>query len=209
MNVAIIDYSMGNLGSVNRAFSSLGAQVYVAEYPDQLRAADRIVLPGVGSFADGMSYLYTGGWVEAIQYEVFEMNKPLLGICLGMQLLASTGTEGGVLPGLDLISGQIVRLDKLGCGLRIPHVGWNAITLSLPSNAVLLAGIPNGTDFYFVHSYAFRPFCEDYVLAYTDYDMPVVSVVAKNHIFGTQFHPEKSSRAGFRLLRNFLNFKSC
>lgn len=166
MNVAIIDYGMGNLGSVSRAFSNLDTQVYVAECPDQLKAADRIVLPG--------------GWVEAIQYEVSEMNKPLLGICLGMQLLASTGTEGGVLPGLDLISGQIVRLDKLGCGLRIPHVGWNAITLSLPSNAVLLTGIPNGTDFYFVHSYAFRPFCEDYVLAYTDYDMPVVSVVAKN-----------------------------
>ena len=208
MKVAIIDYSMGNLGSVSRALIELGTQAYIAESPDRLKAADRIVLPGVGSFADGMACLGAGGWTEAIRHQVFEKNKPLLGICLGMQLLASAGTEGGDLPGLGFISGQVVRLDLLGCRLRIPHVGWNSITLS-PANHGLFAGIPSGTDFYFVHSYAFRPVREEQVLAYTDYDIPVVAAVGGGHVFGTQFHPEKSSRSGFRVLRNFLDFRSC
>ena len=208
MKVAIVDYSMGNLGSVSRALFELGTQAYIAECPNRLMAADRIVLPGVGSFADGMTNLRDGSWVEEIRYHVFEKNKPLLGICLGMQLLASTGTEGGDLPGLDFIPGQVVRLDLLGCRLRIPHVGWNSITPS-PTNHGLFSGIPNGTDFYFVHSYAFRPVCEEQVLAYTDYDIPVVAAVGDGHVLGTQFHPEKSSRAGFRVLRNFLDFRSC
>lgn len=210
MKVAIVDYGMGNLGSVRRALAELGASAVIAEQPAQLAEAERIILPGVGSFADGMAHLDGRGWSEAIRRQVQENGKPLLGICLGMQLLAGSGSEGGNgndTPGLNLIPGDVVRLDTLGCTLRIPHVGWNAITL--PGESRLFTGIPPATDFYFVHSYAFRPACPEDVLASTEYGIPVVAAVGRGHVFGTQFHPEKSSKAGFRLLKNFLAHTLC
>ena len=207
MSVAIIDYGMGNQGSVRRALDELGCAPFVAESPGDLAHADRIVLPGVGSFGDGMRHLTEGGWIEALRGEI-SCGKPLLGICLGMQLLAQHGTEGTPTEGLGFISGEVVRLDTLGCTLRVPHVGWNSLTCcSTTSN--LLNGIPSGTDFYFVHSFAFRA-PEANLLATADYGIEFAAVVSNGQrVFGTQFHPEKSSKAGFRLLQNFLDIPSC
>lgn len=207
MKVAVIDYGMGNLGSVRRALTELGSDNFVVTDPEQLSQADRIVLPGVGSFADGMAHLTKRGWIAEIRQQVVEMGKPFFGICLGMQLLATRGTEGGITPGLGLIDGEVVRIDTLGCKFRIPHVGWNAIELNSISD--LFANVPEGTDFYFVHSYAFQPANMSHVLAFTDYGIPIVAAIGVENIFGTQFHPEKSSKAGFQLLRNFLKLGSC
>lgn len=207
MKVAIVDYGMGNLGSVRRAFAELGAQPMIVDHPAQLDAADRIVLPGVGSFADGMAQLDAGGWTDALRNQVAG-GKPLLGICLGMQLLASRGSEGGCSLGLGLIAGEAVRLDRLGCTSRIPHVGWNSIHATNEASR-LLVGIPEGTDFYFVHSFAFCAEDQGDVIANTEYGIPIPAIVGRGSVFGTQFHPEKSSRAGFRLLKNFLVVPPC
>jgi glutamine amidotransferase len=211
MIVSIVDYGMGNLASVQRALLELGATPVVIDDPEQLQQADRIILPGVGSFGDAMELLQGRGWVEAIRAQVLDQGKALLGICLGMQLLAQSGSEGECdTSGLGLIPGDVVHLSRLGCTLRVPHVGWNAITASpLSPPSPLLAGIPDGTDFYFVHSYAFRTQEPSHLLASTDYDIPVAAVICSGSVFGTQFHPEKSSKAGFRLLKNFLEFSSC
>lgn len=206
LRVAIVDYRMSNLHSVSQAMRLLGAEPVIAEHPDQLESATHIVLPGVGSFSDGMAQLHDAGWVDPIRRQVAG-GKPLLGICLGMQLLATRGTEGGDIPGLDLVPGDIVRLDTLGCDLRIPHVGWNSVGDATESG--VFDGIPGGTDFYFVHSFAFKPADVSNVVAYTDYGRPIVAAVRRGAVVGTQFHPEKSSKAGFRLLRNFLELSPC
>ena len=201
MRVALIDYGLGNLGSVRRAIGELGAEPALADAPAKLAAADRIILPGVGAFGDGMALLREGGWVSAIR-EAAAKGTPVLGICLGMQLLASRGFEGGATEGVGLIPGEVVPLADLGCKLRVPHVGWNSVA---PHDATrLMAGIPPGTDFYFVHSYAFQPSDAADVVATTAYGISIPAAVARGKVMGTQFHPEKSSRAGFRLLRNFL-----
>ena len=207
MKVGVVDYGMSNLGSVRRALAELGCDPFVAAAPAELGGADRIVLPGVGSFGDGMKNLAARGWVSAIRDEV-AAGKPLLGICLGMQLLATTGTEGGERGGLDLIPGTIRRIDDFGCALRIPHVGWNSVVLP-PCRCPLFEGIPGGTDFYFVHSFAFDASDRGDVVAEVQYGVPLAAAVARGHVFGAQFHPEKSSRAGFRLLKNFLEFEPC
>jgi glutamine amidotransferase len=207
MKLAIINYGMGNLGSVRRACTELGAAVILAEYPAALWEADRMVLPGVGGFSEGAARLQSDGWKEAIHRQVLEEGKPLLGICLGMQLLASFGDEGGLTDGLGLIPGHVRRLDRMGCTERIPHVGWNDIKLK--TSSPLLAHIPSGTDFYFVHSYAFEPIETDYVTASVYCGAEVTAAVADRHIFGVQFHPEKSSKAGRRLLQNFLDYRAC
>lgn len=202
MRVAIVDYGMGNLGSVRRALLELGAAVVVADKPELLATADSIVLPGVGSFTDGMENLTLGGWVEAIHSQVVIGQKPFLGICLGMQLLATSGTEGGGASGLGLIPGKVERLDVLGCTQRIPHVGWNSLICDRAHP--MLSGIPDGTDFYFVHSFAFQAEEVNDTLAITEYDIPITAAIGKDNIWGAQFHPEKSSKAGFRVLKNFL-----
>ena len=152
--------------------------------------------------------------MEPLRQEVLVASKPLLGICLGMQLLATTSMEGiadntsnGAV-GLNFIPGRVESLRSLGCSLRIPHVGWNAVKCHTEVRG-LFDGIPDGTDFYFVHSYAFVPDRPDHVLATTMYEVPVTAAVRAGHIWGTQFHPEKSSRAGFRLLRNFIENPTC
>lgn len=201
MKIAIVDYGMGNLASVGRALAEVGAGSFIAERPGQLEDASAIILPGVGSFADGMAHLSQNDWIERIAREV-QRGKPILGICLGMQLLASKGTEGGDNNGLGLVPGEVKRLDLLGCEDRIPHVGWNNIRI-LDENAKLFTGIPNNTDFYFVHSFAFVPADSRNILADVEYGVRFPAVVGYRHIFGTQFHPEKSSKSGFRLLKNF------
>ena len=174
----------------------------VSEDPGDLRTATGIVLPGVGSFCDGMRHLSERGWVEEIRKAALEDKVPFLGICLGMQLLSSKGFEGGETEGLGLIPGEVKKLIADSPETRIPHVGWNELVISRENP--LFAGIPNRSDFYFVHSYHFVTDNTEDIAALTPYCGSFVSVVARGNIFGTQFHPEKSSRAGFRLLRNFL-----
>lgn len=207
MKVAVINYGMGNLGSVCRALGELNAQVLVADHPAALWDAERIILPGVGGFSEGAAHLHSAGWTEEIRRQVLERHKPLLGICLGMQLLASRGDEGGLTPGLDLIPGQVRRLDTLGCTLRIPHVGWNDICPAQASP--LFARISAGTDFYFVHSYALVTDDASDVIATVNYGPAITAAVGRQQVFGTQFHPEKSSKAGRALLQNFLGYAPC
>ncbi len=206
MTVAIVSYGVNNIGSVRRALVDLGADVVLAEHHDALAGADRVVLPGVGAFGEAMARLRAGGWVDALR-RLVPQGRPLLGICLGMQMLADSSDENGTHDGLGLIAGRVRRLDALGCSLRIPHVGWNDVEYHGASP--LFAKIPQGTDFYFVHSYAFEVGLPDTVRATTAYDVPLVASVQREHVFGTQFHPEKSSRAGRQVLKNFLDYGRC
>jgi len=207
MKVAIVNYGMGNLGSVRRALEDLGSVPTVADHPGALFEANRLVLPGVGAFSEGMERLRSGGWVEAIYRQVRELGKPMLGICLGMQMLADDGEEGGATEGLGFVRGRVRRLDALGCRLRIPHVGWNDVRHS--GNDPLFSRIAQGTDFYFVHSFAFCAAKPDAVSATVEYGLPVTAAVRAGNVFGVQFHPEKSSRAGRQVLRNFLDHIPC
>ena len=214
MRVGVVDYGVGNLGSVMRALEELRVAPVLIKKSIDMHIVDRIILPGVGNFADCAKLLDDGGWMQALRQGVLVESKPLLGICLGMQLLATASMEGipdnasnGV-AGLNLIPGRVESLRSLGCSLRIPHVGWNEVTSHMTSSG-LFNGIPDSTDFYFVHSYAFVPDDPQHVIATTLYDVTVTAAVRSGHIWGTQFHPEKSSRAGFRLLRNFIESPIC
>lgn len=207
MKVAIINYGMGNLGSVRRAFEEIDAEPIIANHPSSLYEVNRVVLPGVGAFSEGMAHLGHGGWIDALNDIVTNQGKPLLGICLGMQMLATVGHEGGLTQGLSLIPGEARRLDDLGCSLRIPHVGWNEVKYR--KNDVLFEGIPDGSDFYFVHSYAFVPENAESLIATVPYGIDVPAVVRQGNVFGCQFHPEKSSKAGRRLLKNFMSYIPC
>ncbi|MBI3307206.1 MAG: imidazole glycerol phosphate synthase subunit HisH [Candidatus Omnitrophica bacterium] len=201
MSVLIVDYKMGNLGSVSRALEECGCDVSLSDNPSDLKNAERFILPGVGAFADGMNQLKRQGWIPEIRAAVSD-GIPMLGICLGMQLLAEAGTEGGETQGLDLIPGKVTRLIPPAQQTRLPHVGWNEIHFN--HNSSILEGVPSGTDFYFVHSYHFIPADPGVVMARTPYCGEFASVVMKNRILGVQFHPEKSGKPGFQILRNFL-----
>lgn len=207
MKVAIINYGMGNLASVRRAFEDIGAESFIAQHPDALYDAARIVLPGVGAFSEGMDRLRQGGWIDVINEVVSRQGNRLLGICLGMQMLASEGEEGGLSKGLDLIRGRVTRLDKIGCNFRIPHVGWNEVVYR--QSDPLFSRIPDGSDFYFVHSYVLVPENPQCLLATASYGVAVPAVVRNGQVLGCQFHPEKSSKAGRQLLRNFLDHAPC
>lgn len=212
MRVGVIDYGVGNLGSVLRALEELRAAPVLVNRAVDMHATDCLILPGVGNFADCARLLQAGGWTDALQQEVQGYARPLLGVCVGMQLLADSSTEGAEdgqgTPGLGFIPGRVDHLRVLGCELRVPHVGWNGITRSADVDH-LFDGIPNGTDFYFVHSYAFVPQDPANMLATADYGVPVTAAVRSGHVWGTQFHPEKSSRAGLRILRNFITGSEC
>ena len=202
-SVAIIDYGMGNLRSVENALKKLGAKVKIISIPTELVNHDSIILPGVSSFKKAVKMLHEKNWIEEIKNEALNKKKPFLGICLGMQLLASESEEFGFSKGLDLIKGKIKFLGNLGCKDKVPHIGWNSV--SFAKDHYLFKGISNEADFYFVNSYVFVPENKNYNLANTSYDINFCSIVAKDNIFGVQFHPEKSSKAGRKLLKNFLN----
>ena len=201
MTVGLVNYGMGNLGSVRRALEDLDVQVVIAERPDALAGADRLVLPGVGAFNEAMARLRAGGWDTALHREVRDRGTVLLGICLGMQMLAASSDENGLTEGLGFIPGKVRRLDAMGCSLRVPHVGWNEVRFS--GGACLFQGIPQAIDFYFVHSFALAP-CAEGVCATATYGADMAAAVERGRVLGTQFHPEKSSAAGRQVLRNFL-----
>jgi imidazole glycerol-phosphate synthase subunit HisH len=199
--VAIVNIGMGNLRSVACALKVVGVDALMAERPEQLREADRIVLPGVGAFGEAMSRLRQRGWIETLEREVRAERKPFLGICLGMQLLATTGTEHGTHEGLGWIEGVAKRFPEAPA-LRIPHMGWNdvAVTAAGP----LLDGIGPTPHFYFVHSYYLEPRDPGVVAATCDYGIPFAAAVQAGNVWATQFHPEKSQKTGQAILRNFL-----
>lgn len=195
--IVIIDYGVGNLRSVQKALEQVGAAAIVSGDPASLDRADGIVLPGVGAFGDGMDHLRARGWVAPLR-EKARAGVPLLGICLGMQLLFDESEEMGRHAGLGLLPGRVVRFAE--GDLKVPHVGWNQLQVR---KGALLAGIPSGSYAYFVHSYYSLPADEGDVWATTEYGLEFASVVGRGKVMGAQFHPEKSQEVGLRLLRNF------
>ena len=209
--VAIVDYGSGNLRSAEKALaraaaeSGSGHEIVVTADPGVVAAAERIVLPGVGAFADCMKGLSSvPGMTAALKDAVIDSGKPFLGICVGMQLLASVGREFGDHPGLDWIGGEVVKLSPSDASLKIPHMGWNELKV-LRAHPVL-AGIEDGAHAYFVHSFELRPANSTHLLATTDYGGAVTAAIARDNVVGTQFHPEKSQAVGLRLLANFLGW---
>lgn len=200
-DVAVVDYGVCNVDSVRRAFEECGAKTVVTSDPGDLTTAARIVLPGVGAYPVAMRNLEARGLDEAIVREA-QAGAPILGICLGMQLLATKGVEAGGAGGLGLVPGSVERLVPTASEPRIPHVGWNEIVPSRDST--LFDGIEAGTDFYFVHSFAMRCDDEETVTATTPYVGGFTSSVSLGSVHGVQFHPEKSQGAGLALLSNFL-----
>lgn len=203
--LVIIDYKMGNIRSVAKAFEILGADAIISNKIEDLKKAERLVLPGVGAFSDGMKNLKELGLMESLNEEVIKNKKPFLGLCLGMQLIARESEEFGKHKGLGWLNAEIKEFKFEDKSLKIPHVGWNNINIKKAGE--LFDGIKNGAEYYFVHSYCMS--CnEDITTATCDYGIEFVAAVQKGNIFATQFHPEKSQTAGLKLLKNFLNWKN-
>lgn len=210
--VALIDYGSGNLRSAEKALAraaqegSTGHEIVVTDNPDVAAKAERIVLPGVGAFADCMRGLKSvPGMVAALDEALRKRGVPFLGICVGMQLLASVGREFGDHPGLGWIDGEVVIIEPSKPEIKVPHMGWNELTISRAHP--VLDEIENGAHAYFVHSYKLVATDKSDVLATTDYDGEITAMIGRGNIVGTQFHPEKSQAVGLRLLQNFLKWK--
>lgn len=195
--ISIIDYGMGNLASVKNAFYKIGCEAEIVSEPEAIIAADKVVLPGVGAFADAIGHLRNKGIDQSLQ-EVVRKKIPLLGICLGMQLLFSESYENGLYKGLDIIPGTV---EKFVIEHKVPHMGWNSIDMKADSK--LFAGLSSGSFFYFVHSYYVIPQDSDVIAANCNYGLEFCCAVEKENIFATQFHPEKSSDCGLQILKNF------
>ena len=196
--IAIIDYGAGNLFSVKNALDFLGLENKITNSADDLRRADRLILPGVGAFPDAMRMLGETGLISVIREEV--QKKPLLGICLGMQMLFEKGYEFGETDGLGLIPGSVKLMHPAG-DLPVPHIGWNSLEKNVPCR--LLDKCADGEYVYFVHSFMAKPSDENDLAAVTDYGTRVPAMVARGNLFGCQFHPEKSGEVGLQMLRNF------
>jgi glutamine amidotransferase len=210
MNVVVIDYGSGNLRSVAKAVDRAAAEgdnaadILVTSDADTVRRADRIVLPGVGAFGDCLAGLNgLAGMREALEDAVLKDARPFLGICVGMQLLAERSVEHGEHSGLGWVRGEVTPLQPVDKTLKIPHMGWNELSIAADGHPVL-AGIATGAHAYFVHSFAFRCETNDAVLATVDYGERLTAMVGRDNLVGTQFHPEKSQETGLQLLRNFL-----
>ena len=202
--IAIIDYGMGNLRSVQKGFEKVGLEAVVTADPKVVLAAERIVLPGVGAFRDCMRNLEQGGFVEPI-LRVIREGRPFLGICVGMQLLLTDSVEFGLYQGLNVIPGHVLRfpdgMEESGEKLKVPHMGWNQLSIRRP--APVFKGTDDGTNVYFVHSYYGLPDDESVVAATSSYGIEFCAALWKDNIVATQFHPEKSQDAGLRILKNF------
>ena len=215
MSVAIIDYGSGNLHSARKAFERAAREagpkraIKVTPRPEDVLAADHIVLPGVGAFADCRRGLDgVAGMIEALEEAVRKRGRPFLGICVGAQLMATLGLEHGVVAGLDWIAGDVAPIKPRDPGLKIPHMGWN--TLDVERGHPLLSGVrtgPSGLHAYFVHSYQLYPDDAGDIVATADYGGRVTAIVARDNIAGTQFHPEKSQTLGLALIANFLRWR--
>lgn len=195
--IAVVDYGMGNLRSVEKGLLKAGFGAKVVSEPEAVAKAAGVVLPGVGAFADAMANLRSSGLLEAV-VQTLEKGKPFLGICLGLQLLFEASEEWGETPGLGFFKGRVRRLPE---GVKVPHMGWNELIFTRPTP--LFAGIPDRTRFYFVHSYYVDPRDREVILGETEYGIRFTVAAGKEKVFGIQFHPEKSSTWGLRILANF------
>jgi glutamine amidotransferase len=201
--ITVIDCGTGNLQSVNRRLDYLGAKVLISSNPSQVSNAEKILLPGVGHFGKAMESLVQTGLADALNEAVLVKKVPVLGICLGMQLMASSSAEGGG-AGLGWFGGSVVRLevgDKLH--FKVPHMGWNQVRRA--KDSLLLKDIQDNSEFYFVHSYHYVPETEEEVLLTSDYSSSFTSGIERDNIYGVQFHPEKSHEVGMKMLRNFIH----
>jgi len=197
--IAIIDYQMGNLRSVQKAFESFGAEAVITSDASVLQQADKVVLPGVGAFEDAIKELRNRDLVSPI-HDLIASGKPFLGICIGLQLLFDVSYEGGEYEGLGIIAGEVRRFE-IAAEFKVPHMGWNQVNIE--HAAPILKGIDNNTYFYFVHSYYVVPSDPSVISVTSDYDGTFCAGIWRDNLFATQFHPEKSQRAGLQLLQNF------
>ena len=198
--ITIVDYGMGNLRSVQKALQKVGAQAVISSDPADIDRADRLILPGVGAFGDGMDQLRARQLIGPL-HRFVDSGKPFLGICLGQQMLFEWGQEDGGHAGLGILPGKVLRFRLEDPTLKVPHMGWNALNITKPDP--MLAGLKSGDCVYFVHSYYAAPVDPSIVAATADYGGPFCAAVRRGNLFATQFHPEKSQRVGLRILANF------
>lgn len=200
--IVIVDLGLGNINSVSRALRYLGALHSVSSDAAAIESADKLILPGVGNFSEASRRIYSGELADRIMEQVIGKRKPLLGICLGMQLLAESGEEGGASKGLGIIKANVSKLKSEQSGNRLPHIGWNDVA---NNGMKLFSGVPDHTPFYFVHSYAMTLDDKSVKSATCNYGVDFVAAIQKENVCGTQFHPEKSQGPGLQVLKNFIN----
>lgn len=200
--IVIIDYGMGNLRSVQKGLEKVGATAEITSDPAKILAAERVILPGVGAFADAMDELRRRDLIAPLK-EILAADKPFLGICLGLQLLFERGHEDGLHEGLGFFAGEVVRFE-VPAGFKVPHMGWNELDVRRPTP--LLEGLPERPHMYFVHSYYAAPVDPEIVIAEASYPAPFTAMVGRGNVFAAQFHPEKSQTDGLRILRNFAEY---
>ena len=208
MKIGIINNGINNIGSVVGSLNNLGIEYYIIENYQDFSEADKLILPGIGNFKKSKEILDKKKFTEQIKNKVLIEKIPILGICLGMQLLAKKGSEGstrGFSEGLNLIEGTVENLKKLGSKLILPHIGWNNINKK--SNPSIISSIPDETDFYFVHSYAYTKIRKEYIVAEAKYGISFPAIIQNENVWGTQFHPEKSSKAGLEVIKSFVKFR--
>ncbi len=203
IRVAIINYGIGNIRSLYNSLKRIEVEAEIITDPDSINKFDKIFLPGVGSYKDAIEKIKNIGWDKAIKNFSSNQNKSLFGICVGMQILSTCGYEYGKSNGLNIIKGEVLRMNKLGCDLKLPHIGWNNIKI-LNQN-LITENLNNEANFYFVNSYSFKIDNSKELIATTSYGIEFPSIINKQNVFGTQFHPEKSSKAGMQILKNFIN----
>ena len=209
MKIGIINYGIGNINSVVGALNNLGADYIVIEKQNEFDLIDKLILPGIGNFTKCKNILDEKNFTSIIREKVLTEFIPILGICLGMQLLASEGSEGSnnnFVAGLNLIKGKVISLRELGSKLVLPHIGWNNIYIKKKSP--IIKNIPEDTDFYFVHNYAYTKIDKKSILAEASYGIKFPAIINNKNIWGTQFHPEKSSKAGMEIIKNFVNIEN-
>lgn len=204
-DIGIIDCGISNLGSIVQTVSNLGHNPIIVSDPEQISDKSHIIFPGQGTFSEGMRRINSLGWSEVLRSEVLDRGKPILGICLGMQLFARFGNEGGHVDGLGFLEGEVSKLED--GGLRLPHIGWNTVYQS--RDCRLFSRIPQNVDFYFSHSFVLKLNEESIATGNCNYGQTFTASLEYKNIFGTQFHPEKSSKAGRQLLKNFCEVEVC
>ena len=203
IKVAIINYGIGNIRSLYNSLRRIEVEAEIITDPSTIGQFDKVFLPGVGSYKDAIKKIKNIGWDKAIKNFLTNENKSLFGICVGMQILSTFGYEYGKSNGLDIIKGEVLRMDENGCDLKLPHIGWNNIKI-LNQN-LITEKLNNEANFYFVNSFSFNKVNFEELIATTSYGIEFPSIVNKQNVFGTQFHPEKSSRAGIQILKNFID----